>query len=228
MSIEYPDCDNDDCWYKGNEDRLNEYSNSYDCWMISDIEIKTFCHVCFHNIDVSKWYNCVECGISMSDEGFIIDDLHYCPTCVNIDLNDDFILIDGDPESEYLRNVSCDAIDGAFQKDDDPNNPWLISSNDLMILSQKKLLSENFVNMMKEHVKRIRNRIQQVEETREKRQRDNEEKLSSGFIKYVKDLKSEDATHLAKKVHVRTCDEVPDFESSKDFFSFILKINADK
>lgn len=225
MSMDYPACDNEPCWYIGNEDRLDEYEDSYECLMISDGEIKMFCDVCIHNLGVKEWYYCSVCNIRMNDKGYMIDDDHYCPSCVDNEKLDDFILDDKE-ELEHLRNVSCDEIEGVFQKDDDPNGPWLISSSDLMILSEKKLLSENFVEILKYHAGRSRTRIQEAKDKREKRQRRIEDQLSYNFIKYGKDLQSEDANHLAKKVHLRSWDKVPEFKTSKEFFDYILTINA--
>lgn len=63
MSIEYPRCCAEECWYVNNPDRLNEYGSSYDvahqCGLVEG-EIRVYCDVCVRNNVVAD-YECMVC-----------------------------------------------------------------------------------------------------------------------------------------------------------------------
>lgn len=83
MSIDYGNCDRSDCWYHGNPDRLNEYSEDDEVELVSNCAYVdmilntgtdppfsfTLCRVCWENSDLRPVGNCMRCRRRMIDPG---------------------------------------------------------------------------------------------------------------------------------------------------------------
>lgn len=82
MSLEYPDCNNYDCYYNGNEDRVNgsdesikvvhnrdvnNFDFALDISCCSGPVHLTFCDVCYYNLDYKIFGKCYLCELQMLD-----------------------------------------------------------------------------------------------------------------------------------------------------------------
>lgn len=94
MSINYGNCDNSDCWYQRNTDRLNEYCDDDDVLCVSNNEninneglylynykpplSFTLCDVCYADTGYKIKGICKYCKGHMIDKGIEIKDKEYC------------------------------------------------------------------------------------------------------------------------------------------------------
>lgn len=97
MSLEYPNCDAYECWYKGNMDRINEYKEtteliynysyidkwSYDLSDYSTPNIILLCDVCYQN-NGSFYNHCSLCNRIMVDRWLTTSSgSHFCRFCIS-------------------------------------------------------------------------------------------------------------------------------------------------
>ena len=101
MSIDHGNCEAELCWYRGNQDRLNEYEVSEErhCvsnerqvdehgWDISDKKPPfefTLCSVCWDNSPLRSKGTCVECKCIMIDDPMECGGRLYCRRCLGVD-----------------------------------------------------------------------------------------------------------------------------------------------
>jgi len=87
--IDYPQCDNDECWYRGNEDRING-SDSVSFWINNEENAQyntsgedgmlVLCDVCSAHQDVHA--TCALCNVQMIDAYIYHAGRHYCSRCI--------------------------------------------------------------------------------------------------------------------------------------------------
>ncbi len=108
MSIDYGNCEDEQCWYHNNTDRLNEYCEDCDFICVSNqreidehgrnIENMdppfefTLCDVCWDNSPLISHNICYHCKKIMIDPGIRLSSHEYCILCAeeltdSIDLN---------------------------------------------------------------------------------------------------------------------------------------------
>ena len=130
MSIEYPRCDVVECYWHGNEDRLNEGGASYECTYIVNIntQVKSWtnfsedippyevamCTVCSENSYAIN-INCEMCGKLMFDKWITNEhfDIDVCRDCIDNDnlaenLDDDELYEQLEKychDSEYIQAI---------------------------------------------------------------------------------------------------------------------------
>ncbi len=86
--VDYPQCDNDDCWYRGNEDRINGADSvsfrinneDHAQYNASADGVLVLCDVCSAHQDVHA--TCALCNVQMIDAYIYHADCHYCSRCI--------------------------------------------------------------------------------------------------------------------------------------------------
>ena len=89
MTLEYPTCDNDDCYYKDHKDRINGdnpvrfWKNREDNENYAEYDAEFWlCDVCSQKAYLNPIYECAMCNVNMVDTWLRFDDLHYCNNCI--------------------------------------------------------------------------------------------------------------------------------------------------
>lgn len=125
MSLEYPDCDNSDCYYRGREYRLQGGSDSHSFIHNKDIDSFDYyfdisstlgplqlslCDVCINDIKMKG--SCYLCKMMMADKWIILDNGNsVCRMCVSED-----VLDISDDEYEKLLELCDNNINRLFNQ----------------------------------------------------------------------------------------------------------------
>ena len=117
--FEYADCDDDDCWYKNNTDRLNEYEKSYKVRDNYEEDTIKLCDVCIESPEYNR--KCSVCKKFMKGDWVVLDKerlkldetLRACFECVRDDDICEYIfeLCGGDRHHRIFKNVEFEDAD---------------------------------------------------------------------------------------------------------------------
>jgi hypothetical protein len=209
MSIEYPKCDNFNCWYGHNTDRLNDYEQSYPLiintcpylYKTYDTEGKLpytiqLCDVCRDNQYLGCEIDCALCNKTMFDEWVLIDNKHYCRHCLHEDMWEDFMT---EEDGNRLSTISDEKIAEATHKETAKHNKLIIS-----------LMKKVIVHIIEEKKKR--------KEAKLKQRYENDMKKTNLSKKYIPELSDEMIVQLIRKTNPIS----QEIENADEFIEWLI------
>ncbi len=223
--INYPECDSGgECWFRGNEDRLNESYGSVS-YVVSNDEntidqyddlyeytkmerpfpfIITLCHVCDNNSDGLGGTTCSLCVRYMYDKWVTVDNKNYCRYCIDVGNIDEVFSSSSDDNDNDNKEESEEEYDDKLKR----------------ILLDYKEYDSKWEVLIRKHIstyeKRIDEEISKIKEKKRKRRKSNGEE----FSKWFPQLEDDDIKRLTKKF--KSDHIIPKFDKCVDLLEHII------
>lgn len=228
MSIEYPLCDDEECWYKGNTDRLNEAGSSSKYWInyqksiYSDAKSSVYdwpgeegeyfylCDVCDDNAHYDT-YDCAICKRTMVNVWIRSDNLHYCCDCIHEDALQE--VLDDSPSFKLtLASPKYKTVGGPIKTID----AWYIIRETQTSAARP---GSPWYDYLKEAIRICTLEREAEEEKTKKRKRVVFEKNGKILKRWIPALTDEERERLLKRFKT----ELPKCENAFDFVEALVK-----
>lgn len=207
--IEYPVCNEGECWYKGNTDRLNEYCHSVPVVISADKDTRfdidesppmtiQLCDVCYENMDLGFGKECQICHSVMYDKWITLEGgkAQYCRLCLDEEEFDSYLL-------ECLEDMTPEELAAATRE-----------------RGEKALLIRTH---LEKRVQEVLARIKKEREDKKRKRKEGEAKTAHLLQKWVPALTEECATRVTKRFAKGK--EPPEIDSAGQFVEWLCSLN---